>query len=199
MASQIIQLTTNFGCKIIIKRGYMKKILKVLTLAGAMFWQAQASAETGLSVEQLLPQYITWAQKTNNEGLQQGGPLNKRDLLLAKKVGIKFPEKVRIIFVDTVPYPIDNPALKAMGESLGFIGEGIVNQAQAFGYSIYVRKDYELDRPRLAHELVHVLQIERSNFASVVIQYASDIAKYGYENSPLEAEAFKANIKYATD
>jgi len=80
--------------------------------------------------------------------------------------------------------------------SLGFIGEGIINNAQVFGYSIYVRKDYQLTRPKLAHELVHVLQIERSDLAAVVSQHFADLARYGYDNSPLEVEAYKANSLY---
>ena len=83
-----------------------------------------------------------------------------------------------------------------MGLSLGFIGENIINNAQVFGYSIYVRKGYELDTPKLAHELVHVLQIERSSLDKIIFQHLSDLAKYGYSNAPLEVEAFKANKKY---
>ncbi|WP_299495117.1 hypothetical protein [uncultured Shewanella sp.] len=85
-----------------------------------------------------------------------------------------------------------------MGLSLGFIGDNIINNAQVFGYSIYVRNGYELDMPKLAHEFVHVLQIERSSLEKVVFQHFSDLAKYGYADAPLEVEAFKANIKYTS-
>ena len=93
----------------------------------------------------------------------------------------------------------ENFALKTLGEALGFIGEGIINNAQAFGYSIYVRNGYELNRPKLAHELVHVLQIERSNLDQVITQHFSGIAEFGYDKAPLEVEAFKANKQYAAD
>ena len=33
-----------------------------------------------------------------------------------------------------------NLVLKVVGEALGFIGDGIINNAQVFGYSIYIRK-----------------------------------------------------------
>ncbi|MEP4890709.1 MAG: hypothetical protein ABJV04_11835 [Aliiglaciecola sp.] len=68
-----------------------------------------------------------------------------------------------------------------------------------FGYSIYVRHGYELDRPKLAHELVHVLQIERANLDHIITQHFSDLAEYGYDKAPLEVEAFKANKEYASD
>lgn len=144
----------------------------------------------------LLPQYIEWGYETEAQGLKLGTPLDEEGLKLAKDIGVKSPEKIRIVSVDVVPFPYDNFALKVLGESLGFIGENIINEAQAFGYSIYVRKGYELDKPRLAHEIVHVLQIERSNFEDVTFQHLSDLAQYGYSKAPLEVEAFKANKKY---
>jgi len=144
----------------------------------------------------LLPQYIEWGYETEAQGLKIGNPLDEEGLELAKEIGIKSPEKIRIIYVDEVPFPHDNFALKVVGESMGFIGGSIINEAQAFGYSIYVRKGEVFDKPKLAHEIVHVLQIERSNFENVTLQYFSDLAKYGYSKAPLEVEAFKANKKY---
>ncbi|MCV2886327.1 hypothetical protein OE749_16655 [Aestuariibacter sp. AA17] len=175
----------------------MKKII-ISTVVGLI---ASTNVWANISEKQLfeylLPQYIAWAHQIEDKGLQSGTPLDESGIELAKDIGIKAPENVRVIYVDSVPYPYENPALKEMGLSLGFIGEGIVNNAQVFGYSIYVRKGYELDRPRLAHELVHVLQIERSNLNDVVMQHISDLAQYGYQNAPLEVEAFEANKKYA--
>lgn len=98
--------------------------------------------------------------------------------------------------VDQVPFPYENLLLKTVGEAVGFIGEGIINNAQVFGYAIYVRKGYQLTTPKLAHELVHVLQIERTSLQQVITQHFSDLVTYGYDNSPLEVEAFQANEKY---
>ncbi|GGP60245.1 hypothetical protein [Shewanella saliphila] len=147
----------------------------------------------------LLPQYIDWAYETDKQGLESGSPLNPQELSLAKNIGIQNPEKVRIVYVDEVPFPYENFALKTLGEALGFIGEGIINNAQVFGYSIYVRNGYELNRPKLAHELVHVLQIERTSLDHIITKHFSDLAEYGYDKAPLEVEAFKANKEYASD
>lgn len=144
----------------------------------------------------LVPQYIDWGYQVEAQGLKLGVPLDEEGLLLAKDIGIQSPEKIRIVYVDEVPFPYDNFALTILGESVGAIGDDIINQAQAFGYSIYVRNDYDLDRPRLAHEIVHVLQIERSNFRDVTLQHLADLAEYGYDDAPLEVEAFEANKKY---
>ncbi|MCU7553192.1 hypothetical protein OCL06_01115 [Alteromonas sp. ASW11-19] len=104
-----------------------------------------------------------------------------------------------MVHVDEVPFPYENFALKTFGEAVGLVGEGIVNNAQVFGYSIYVRNGFELDRPKLAHELVHVLQVERASLASVVTQHFSDMAEFGYDKAPLEVEASQANKTYSAD
>lgn len=144
----------------------------------------------------VLPQYIAWAADTEALGLSVGDPLVEEQLVIAKEIGIKSPEKIRLVYVDEVPFPYENFVLKIVGEALGFIGDGIVNNAQVFGYSIYIRRGYPLTTPSLAHELVHVLQIERSSLEQVITQHFADLVKYGYENSPLEVEAFEANEKY---
>jgi len=147
----------------------------------------------------LLPQYIEWARETDQKGLNDGVPLNEKERLLASEIGIKHPEKVRIVYVDQVPYPYENFVLKVFGEAVGLVGEGIVNNAQVFGYSIYARKDFVLNKPKLAHELVHVLQIERTSLDDIVTQHFFDMAEYGYDKAPLEVEAVTANEKYSTD
>ncbi|MBT3137315.1 hypothetical protein KL866_19905 [Alteromonas sp. ALT199] len=147
----------------------------------------------------LLPQYIEWAHETDQKGLKAGISLNEKERLLASEIGIKHPEKVRIVYVDQVPYPYENLALKIFGEAVGLIGEGIINNAQVFGYSIYARRDFVLNRPKLAHELVHVLQIERASLDEVVTQHFFDMAQYGYDKAPLEVEAAEANKAYSAD
>lgn len=171
-------------------------MLRHIFLASLLSLQTFAAAAQQLPFEQLLKEYIEWAKETDKLGLESGEALDKEGLILAKEIGIQHPEKVRIVYVNSVPYPYENKALKTLGENLGLIGKDIINNAQVFGYSIYVRNGYELDRPKLAHELVHVLQIERASLAKVVMQHMQDMTKYDYQDAPLEVEAFKANIKY---
>ncbi len=162
----------------------------VLLVFGAIFYHQKIIALI------VLPQYIAWAEETEAAGLTSGTALDERQRVLAREIGISSPEKVRLVYVDEVPFPHDNLILKTVGEALGFIGDGIVNNAQVFGYSIYVRKGYPLTVPNLAHELVHVLQIEQKGLNQIITQHFSDLAQYGYENSPLEREAFAANERY---
>jgi len=172
------------------------KLIKVVSLVFVLIAVVLTFSYQQLISAVLLPQYIDWARDMDNRGLESGIALNPTELVLASEIGIQHPERIRLVYVDEVPFPYENLALKTLGEALGFIGEGIVNNAQVFGYSIYVRKGYDLNRPKLAHELVHVLQIERSSLDKVITQHFSDLAAYGYEKSPLEVEAFEANKSY---
>jgi len=175
------------------------KVVKITAVILVLAIIAAALSYEKIISNVLIPQYIDWAYETDKKGMEIGEPLSQRELSLASEIGILHPEKIRVVYVDQVPYPYENYPLKVLGEAMGFIGEGIINNAQVFGYSIYVRHGYELDRPRLAHELVHVLQIERSNLDSVITQHLSDLAKYGYNKAPLEVEAFEANKTYSAD
>ncbi|WP_433933295.1 hypothetical protein [Brevundimonas diminuta] len=124
-------------------------------------------------------------------------PLSPEQLELAVQIGIKHPEKVRLVFVDAIPFPMHDAQMREAGERMGFTGPGVINNAQAFGYTIWVRKDFVLDRPRLAHELVHVEQIERSaSFESYARNYMLELLSFGHEKMPLELEAYRANEKF---
>ncbi|MGO2168383.1 MAG: hypothetical protein ACTH3M_08815, partial [Pseudoalteromonas sp.] len=63
----------------------------------------------------LLPQYIDWAYETDRQGLESGTPLNAQEFSLATDIGIQNPDKVRIVYVDEVPFPYENFALKTLG------------------------------------------------------------------------------------
>jgi len=144
-----------------------------------------------------LVKYVDWAKSIEAQGQQRGTPLNPEQLELAIRIGIQQPEKVRLVFVDEIPFPTHDADMRQVGESLGFIGSGVTNNAQAFGYTVWVRKGFVLDRPRLAHELVHVAQIERSaSFGAYASAYIDQLRKFGHANMPLEREAYEANRKY---
>lgn len=156
-----------------------------------------AAGEKAEPLAEFLGKYIDWARSIEAEGQQRGTPLTSKQIALARQVGIAHPEKVRLVFVDNVPFPTDDAAMRKVGEDLGFIGPDVINNAQAFGYTIWVRNGFTLDRPRLAHELVHVAQIERSaSFEAYVQQYMAELLEHGPMDMPLEVEAYKANEKY---
>ena len=81
-------------------------IIKTLILGNILYLQGQTKEENRLLYEKLIPQYISWAVTVNQSSIKIGEPLNEKELLLAKEVGVKFPEKIRIVYVDEVPFSI---------------------------------------------------------------------------------------------
>ena len=159
--------------------------------------KGQLSSESDNPYAEFMTRYIEWAQSIEAEGQKRGTPLDAQQIDLAHEIGIKHPEKVRLVFVDTVPFPTEDESLRQIGEGLGFIGAEVINNAQAFGYTIWVRKGFMLDRPSLAHELVHVAQIERSeSFGAYARQYMLELSEHGHAAMPLELEAYEANRKF---
>ena len=149
------------------------------------------------SQEEFLAKYVDWARSIEAQGQERGSPLDPEQLELATRIGILHPEKVRLVMVDAVPFPSHDAAMRRLGESMGFIGADVINNAQAFGYTIWVRKGFVLDRARLAHELVHVEQIERSaGFSVYARKYIEQLREFGHANMPLEREAYEANRQY---
>ena len=69
----------------------------------------------------LLPQYIEWAHETDMKGLKIGQPLNEQELALAAEIGIKQPKKVRIVYVDEVPYPYETSRSKCLAKPLDLL------------------------------------------------------------------------------
>ncbi|MCJ8190032.1 hypothetical protein [Sphingomicrobium aestuariivivum] len=160
----------------------------------------QMPAEKTDPYAQFLRKYVDWASIIEAEGQRRGTPLTSGQIELARQIGIQRPEEVRIIMVDAVPFPSENEDMRTMGEALGFIGPDVINNAQAFGYTIWVRDGYTLDRPNLAHELVHVMQIEREgDFSVFVRQYMMQLLEHGHMKMPLEIEAYEANEKFGCE
>ena len=159
----------------------------------------QAAGEASRSYATFLVNYVEWVRTIEFEGQARGIALTPAQVELATRIGIEHPEKVRLVYVDEIPFPSEDPQMRKIGEDLGFVGPGITNNAQAFGYTIWVRNGFDLTWPLLAHELVHVQQIERNaSFGAFVEKYMEQLMAYGHENMPLEVEAYEANRIHAS-
>ncbi len=121
-----------------------------------------ASGEESSPYATFLANYVEWVRTIEIEGQAHSIALTPKQIELAARIGIEHPEKVRLVYVDEIPFPSEDPQMRKIGEELGFVGPGITNNAQAFGYTIWVRNGFDLTWPLLAHELVHVQQIERN-------------------------------------
>jgi len=134
----------------------------------------------------LLPLATRWAKREAGKIQSHGVALNDRETELAKRVGVAYPEKVRVLLVPQLPDP-DCMLLRMAARHVN----GRISNAHgmALGHSIYICERYMSIR-LLSHELRHVHQCEQ--YASVdnfLGAYLRQVVEYGYINCPFEVDA----------
>jgi len=118
---------------------------------------------------------------------REGVPLTADEVSNARSLGVRHPERVRLLCVERVPWP-GASVLRAASETIGFqIG---ATCGLTLGYGIYIREDCWRHRRLIAHELVHVAQYERfGGIEPFLRQYLRECLTVGYDESALENEA----------
>lgn len=136
--------------------------------------------------DELLSIAVDWAEQCAEGVCRSGIPLNSNGTLLARKLGVLHPEKVRVAFVEAIPVP-DNVELAAFAEQVGLLSPHTVGLA--LGYSVLIRSDSNNLR-LLSHELRHVFQYEQAGSIALFLRnYLPQLQQVGYLNSPLEIDA----------
>jgi hypothetical protein len=138
-------------------------------------------------LELVLPLAVEWASEQEKRILLEGEPLSENELPDAKAVGVRHPDRVRVLPVEAIPSP-SHPILRAASvqmELLPSAPSGLTLQ-----YGIFVRGDCRQDRHLLVHELVHTAQYERlGGILRFLRTYLFECAMLGYGQAPLEQEA----------
>ena len=135
----------------------------------------------------LLPRAIAWVEAQEAQVLRTGKGLSTEGADLARSVGVRRPERIRVSLVDQIPLPDDDPELREAALEAGLIGPD--TRGITFGYAIYIRSD--LDEPGLLwHECRHVHQYEVAGSIAAFLQvYLQQIVEFGYDRAPLEVDA----------
>ncbi|WP_411880889.1 hypothetical protein [Polaromonas sp. YR568] len=140
----------------------------------------------------LLPAAIAWVERQEVEIIALGAPLTESELSDARSVGVAYPEKVRVMFVDLLPLP-DDLQLRQVALNAGLLGPGMIGLT--LGYGIYIRNGYN-SRQLLTHECRHVYQYEQAgSIASYIPRYLQQVAEVGYAEAPYEKDARAHEIK----
>jgi hypothetical protein len=139
----------------------------------------------------LLPLAANWASKQEERMLRVGVPLSERELIDAEAIGVREPQRVRLLQLDQVPVP-SHPILKAAAGAIQFLTPATCGLTLRYG--IFVRSDCWRDRALIAHELVHVMQYERlGGILPFLRQYLSECLTIGYPAAPMEQEAIRVS------
>ncbi|KIE59156.1 hypothetical protein A946_03900 [Methylacidiphilum kamchatkense Kam1] len=137
-------------------------------------------------INNLIARGISWAKKVVEEQAKEGRLLSDSELIVAKKVGVRYPERIRIVFVDQIPHPED-PQLLEIAQSYGLSFPSMIGLA--LGYTIFIRNN-NFSEKLLAHECRHVYQFEQAGSIESYLQnYLQSLLPNGYANSPYEKDA----------
>ena len=138
-------------------------------------------------LEELLPLAAQWATEQERRVLCEGVRLSEIEMADAKAIGVRNPERVRLLRVQTIPVPA-HPMLRSAAASINFLTAA--PRGLALEYAIFVRADHWRDRALIAHELVHTAQYQRLGGILPFLQtYICQCATVGYPNAALELEA----------
>ena len=111
------------------------------------------SPELLRAIEAYVPQASAELRKSEAVALQKGRALTDEELVLAKRVGVKHPEKIRIYFTST--FPINEDEIHNGGDIV----------ALTMNYGIFVKPYVSFRREAyleiITHEFAHVVQFER--------------------------------------
>ena len=146
-----------------------------------------------ISVQQLqamLPKACAWAEEQERFILANGVALSPLQLADARAVGVRSPERIRLLRVEAVPLPSD-PTLHEAAQLTGLITSNSIGITLRYG--IFIRHDFWGDRRLLAHEFTHTAQYERlGGILPFLWQYLTECVVGKYPNTPMEHEAVEA-------
>jgi hypothetical protein len=108
-------------------------------------------------------------------------------LQLARGVGVRNSESIRIGVVDLLPLP-DDASLREAAHQAGLLGPGMIGLT--LGHAVLICCGHEANVRLLSHEFRHVYQYEAAgSIAAFLPIYLQQIVGFGYANAPFEADA----------
>ena len=103
----------------------------------------------------LLPLAAAWATEQEQEILRDGVSLSTGEIADACAIGVKEPDRVRLLRIEVIPRPTQ-PQLRAACDAIDFLTPA--TRGLTLGHGIFIRSDCWRDRLLVVHELVHVAQ-----------------------------------------
>ena len=134
----------------------------------------------------LLPKAIAWAEEECIGAATSGVPLDAMGTQLARAVGVRNPELIRIVEASSLPLPSDLE-LRSAALQAGLLGPGMAGLT--LGYAVFILQGHASSR-LISHECRHVHQYEAAgSIASFLPIYLQQIVSYGYDRAPFEVDA----------
>jgi hypothetical protein len=110
--------------------------MRVITSALSPVFTPMAQIPESL-LSEMLPRAIAWAEEQEAFIAQQGTPLNEAGVELARRAGVRQPERIRLLPVESVPLP-EEEDLKRAALDFGLITKD--TSGMTVGYGIFLLK-----------------------------------------------------------
>jgi hypothetical protein len=146
--------------------------------------------ENMLPFDDLWRAVTTWAEQESARIAMTGRPLTPSEVAIAKKVGARSTELIRVLVVTTMPFPED-VTLRAIGAQVGLTTEQ--SGGMTLGHGIFIRADQVGRKDIWPHEFRHVAQYECfGSIKTFMFFYLKELLHFRYGPGPLEVDAKKA-------
>jgi len=134
-----------------------------------------------------LPSACNWVLEQERFILERGVPLRGLQCSDAKRAGVIHPERIRLMYVDQIPIPVQ-PLLRAAAQAMKLNTPG--TPALALRYGTYIRSECWGQRWPVVHQLAHVAQFERLGSVRAFMEcFLYQCLVVGYPSAPIEQEA----------
>jgi len=134
----------------------------------------------------VLREAVRWATAQALDIARRGAPLTRRDLEIARAVGVQHPQFIRLLEVEELPAPAEG-LLREAALHAGLAGPEMAGLT--LGHAVGIRRGCTTVR-LLSHEFRHVYQYEQAgSIAAFLAEYLRQIAEVGYAAAPLEQDA----------
>ena len=144
------------------------------------------AASLGFVFLPLAGMWVAWHER---KILRKGVPLSAQCMVDAAEMGVRHPEKIRVLQVRSIPV-LNGRFLRAVSKFWPEISTQTIGLCLRYG--IYLRKGTALARERqlTAHECVHTAQYEANGgILRFLLRYFSECLQHGYRFAPMEMEA----------
>lgn len=141
----------------------------------------------------VFPLAVRWAKRRQRNGLRHGRVLSPEEMRMARGMGVREAQRIRIIETDRIPLP-GAGLLGLASRMAGFHGSD--PWGMSLGYAVFIRNGWTGSRQELlAHEFVHTAQFERmGGMRPYLVQYLRECLTVGYSASPMEQEAVRLSL-----
>ena len=133
------------------------------------------------------PWIVRWVSRHEAVVLAAGRSLGPRELEIARAVGVRMPQRVRVLAVRKVPMPGPD-WLHKLASLFKMPVESPVGICLRYG--IYLAHSPANSEFILAHELAHTAQYEKEGgYVGFLRRYVCECLACGYTSAPMEEEA----------